>query len=45
MPALGGKLEDRDIWAVPTYIKSLWPRGIRERQAFLNDRYKAQGER
>jgi mono/diheme cytochrome c family protein len=45
MPAFGEKLDDSDIWAVLAYIKSLWPREIRERQAFLNDRYKAQGER
>jgi len=32
MPAYGGKLSDAEIWAVLAYIKSRWPRDIRERQ-------------
>ena len=32
MPAFGGTLSDEDIWAVLAYIKSSWPRDIREAQ-------------
>ena len=32
MPAYGGKLTDREIWSVLAFIKSRWPRHVRERQ-------------
>lgn len=35
-------LADRDIWAVLAYIKTQWPQRIRERQAGLTARSKAQ---
>lgn len=36
MPAFGGQLSDEDIWAVLAYIKSAWPREIRDAQAEMN---------
>lgn len=33
MPGFGAVLSDREIWAVLAYIKSTWPREIRQRQA------------
>ena len=38
MPAYGGKLSDREIWAVLAFIKSRWPKAIRERQAAITRR-------
>jgi len=37
MAAFGDRLSDREIWAVLAYIKSQWPREIRERQAKINE--------
>lgn len=37
MPAFGGILTDREIWAVLAYIKSTWPPDIRARQARMNE--------
>lgn len=36
MPAFGGVLSDREIYAVLAYIKSRWPDVVRERQARIN---------
>lgn len=36
MPAFGGVLSDREIWAVLAYIKSTWPKDIRARQERVN---------
>jgi mono/diheme cytochrome c family protein len=33
MPAFGGTLSDREIWAVLAYIKSTWPPEIQEVQS------------
>jgi mono/diheme cytochrome c family protein len=38
MPAFGGQLSEREIWAVIAFIKSTWPEEIRRRQAALNRR-------
>jgi len=38
MPAFAGKLSDQDIWAVLAFIKSRWPKGVRERQAAITHR-------
>lgn len=38
MPGYGGKLSDVEIWAVLAYIKSHWPKGIRERQEVITRR-------
>ena len=38
MPAYAGRLGDSDIWAVLAYIKSRWPKFIRERQAAISRR-------
>lgn len=38
MPAFGGALSDREIWAVLAYIKSRWPAEIRERQERISGR-------
>lgn len=35
MPAFGGTLSDKDIWAVLAYIKSSWPQEIRKAQREL----------
>ena len=35
MPAYKDKLSDPDIWAVLAFIKSTWPRDIRDRQRRL----------
>ena len=35
MPAYGAVLSDAEIWAVIAYIKSTWPREIRDRQQRL----------
>ena len=32
MPAYASKLDDREIWAVLAFIKSRWPKEIRDRQ-------------
>ena len=32
MPAFGGTLSDREIWAVLSYIKSTWPPEVQQRQ-------------
>lgn len=42
MPAFGGKLTDREIWATLTYIKSKWPAQVRQRQAKINERMRGQ---
>lgn len=36
MPGFEGKLSDREIWAVLSYIKSRWPEKIRAQQERLN---------
>ena len=36
MPAFGGVLSDREIWAALAYIKSRWPPTIRARQERIN---------
>lgn len=38
MPAFGGALSDREIWAVLAYIKSQWPPDIRDRQRQMDQR-------
>ena len=38
MPAFGGQLSDKEIWAVLAYIKRQWPAEIRDRQADINRR-------
>lgn len=38
MPSFDGVLSDGEIWAVLSYIKSRWPRQIRQRQENLNRR-------
>lgn len=38
MPGFGDKLTDREIWASLAYIKSRWPRRVRDRQESINDR-------
>jgi len=38
MPAWDGTLEDSDIWAVLTYIKSRWPEETRKIQNDINQR-------
>jgi mono/diheme cytochrome c family protein len=38
MPSFAGKISDNEIWAVLAYIKSTWPREIRERQAQISRR-------
>jgi mono/diheme cytochrome c family protein len=38
MPAFGGQLSEREIWAVLGYIKSTWPEEIRKRQDALSRR-------
>lgn len=40
MPAYGGKLSDAEIWAALAYIKSRWPKHIRERQDAITRRAK-----
>lgn len=42
MPAFGGKLADRDIWAALAYIKSRWPEPVRQRQATITERVRQQ---
>ena len=44
MPAFGEKLKDREIWAVLSYIKSAWPDHVRQRQAMIDERVRAQGK-
>jgi mono/diheme cytochrome c family protein len=36
MPGFKDKLSDADIWAVLSYIESMWPADIRERQQRMN---------
>ncbi len=36
MPAFGGILEDRDIWATLSYIKSRWPKQIQQKHDAVN---------
>lgn len=38
MPAYAAKLSDAEIWAVLAYIKSRWPKDIRERQEAITRR-------
>ena len=38
MPAFGGTLSDREIWAVLAYIKSRWPKRIQERHTAMSKR-------
>ena len=38
MPAYKDVLSDADIWAVLSFIKSMWPADIRERQQRMNQR-------
>ena len=38
MPAYAGKISDHEIWAVLAFIKSRWPKGIRERQDAITRR-------
>jgi mono/diheme cytochrome c family protein len=38
MPAFGGMLSDKQIWAVLAYIESTWPPEIRARQAAMTQR-------
>lgn len=38
MPAFGGQLSEREIWAVLAFIKSTWPAEIRQRQEEINRR-------
>jgi mono/diheme cytochrome c family protein len=38
MPAYAGKLGDKEIWAVLAFIKSRWPKAIRERQEAITRR-------
>ncbi len=38
MPGFADALSDEEIWAVLAFIKSEWPKAIRERQATLNKR-------
>ena len=42
MPAFGGKLTDRDIWAALAYIKSRWPEPVRQRQTMISERVRQQ---
>ena len=42
MPAFGGKLADRDIWAALAYIKSRWPEPVRQRQTMISERVRQQ---
>lgn len=42
MVAYKDVLNDRDIWAVLAYIKTQWPQQVRERQARITARSKAQ---
>lgn len=37
MAAFGDRLSDQEIWAVLAFIKSQWPKEIRERQARMNE--------
>ncbi len=43
MPGFGAALKDDEIWAVLAYIKSRWPRKIRDRQDGINQRAKKMG--
>ena len=43
MPGFGAALKDDQIWAVLAFIKSRWPRTIRNRQAAINARAKRMG--
>ncbi len=38
MPAYASKLDDREIWAVLAFIKSRWPKVIRDRQDAITRR-------
>ena len=42
MPAFGGKLADRHIWAALAYIKSRWPEPVRQRQTMISERVRQQ---
>jgi mono/diheme cytochrome c family protein len=42
MPAFGGKLADRDIWAALAYIKSRWPEPVRQHQTMISERVRQQ---
>ena len=37
MPAFGGALDDREIWAVLAYIKSTWPPTVLARQRQIDE--------
>lgn len=45
MPAYADKLTDAEIWAVLAYIKSRWPKEIRERQEAITRRAKERQNR
>jgi mono/diheme cytochrome c family protein len=45
MPAYAGKLSDKEIWAVLAFIKSRWPKNIRERQDAITRRAKERENR
>jgi hypothetical protein len=45
MPAYGGKLSDAEIWAALAYIKSRWPKDIRQRQDAITRRAKERQNR
>jgi len=36
MPGFGDQLKDHEIWAILGFIKSMWPKEIRERQAQIS---------
>ena len=36
MPAFGGVLDDSEIWAALSYIKSMWPPEIRDKHSLMN---------
>ena len=38
MPAFGGQISEREIWAVLAFIKGTWPPEIRERQEAVSRR-------
>jgi len=40
MPAFGGVLADKEIWAVLAFVKSTWPKEIKSRQDRMNEAYK-----
>lgn len=44
MPAFGEALNDKEIIAVLSYIKSTWPKKIREKHDLINEAYKQRNE-